>query len=204
MPAVAQAVFADSRASLPAPMGSADGVSMQATPGFARSTALGISFRPIVPTDDELVYQIYARTRTEELAPVPWSAAQKETFLRSQSHAQNVHYAKHYADAGFDIILAHGAPCGRLVVARTANEFRVIDIALLPAFRGRGFGAAILNDLFDQARGAGVCVTIHVEHSNPARRLYQRLGFQVLSDEGIYLQMQWSPVAMSTGLIDLQ
>lgn len=171
---------------------------------YARAAALGISFRPVTATDSELLYQIYAGTRTEELAPVPWTAAQKETFLRAQSHAQEVHYAKHYREATFDIILAGSTPCGRLYLNHGVNEIRIIDIALLPDFRGRGWGTALLRDVQHQASMADTCVTIHVEHLNPARRLYDRLGFQVVTDKGMYQLMKWAPMATLPPLVHLQ
>ena len=46
-----------------------------------------IAFRPITSEDTDFLYTVYAQTRTEELAPVPWTEAQKEAFLRSQFDA---------------------------------------------------------------------------------------------------------------------
>ena len=40
---------------------------------------------------------------------------------------------------------------------------------------------------------AGKPVRIHVERFNPARRLYDRLGFHQTADEGVYLQLEWRP-----------
>jgi ribosomal protein S18 acetylase RimI-like enzyme len=166
--------------------------------GFARAAALGVQFRPETADDRELAIRIYASTRTEELAPVPWSDLQKTQFLRSQALAQSEHYTKHYVGASFEMIELHGQPAGRLYVHRGMRETRIVDISLLPAFRGVQIGGAILRDLQDQATVAGVCLTIHVEHANPARRLYERLGFQYVNDGGVYLQMRWE----SGGAVD--
>jgi len=82
---------------------------------------------------------------------------------------------------------------GRLYVDRWADEIRIIDIALLPQYRGRGIGRAILESLLDEAasRDRGRVVRIHVEHMNPAMRLYVRLGFYEIEDKGIYKLMEW-------------
>ena len=48
-------------------------------------------------------------------------------------------------------------------------------------------------DLLDEAAGAGLPVNIHVERMNRALRLYRRLGFVEIEDQGVYLLMRWSP-----------
>ncbi len=42
-------------------------------------------------------------------------------------------------------------------------------------------------------RSTGTRVSIHVEHDNPARRLYDRLGFQHVDTNGVYHLMEWRP-----------
>ena len=61
----------------------------------------------------------------------------------------------------------------------------------MPDYRGGGRGAGLLRDLQDEACESGKALTIYVEKFNPARRLYDRLGFQEKGDEGIYLLMKW-------------
>jgi predicted GNAT family acetyltransferase len=68
-----------------------------------------------------------------------------------------------------------------------------MDIALLPDFRGAGLGTALLAGLFAEATAAGKTVTIHVEGFNPARRLYERLGFRQIGEHGVYHLMEWTP-----------
>ena len=67
-----------------------------------------------------------------------------------------------------------------------------MDIALLPAHRGQGIATCLLRDLQHQAAADDKSLTIHVESFNPARRLYQRLGFQVTEDKGVYQLMEWT------------
>jgi ribosomal protein S18 acetylase RimI-like enzyme len=136
---------------------------------------------------------VYASTRAEELAVVPWDDAQKEAFLRSQFEAQDAWYREHYADASFDVILVDGEPAGRLYVHRGDRETRIVDIALLPEHRGIGIGTTLLRDLLAEADAAGKRVTIHVERFNPALRLYERLGFSIAEDRGVYLFLERSP-----------
>jgi ribosomal protein S18 acetylase RimI-like enzyme len=124
---------------------------------------------------------------------VPWDDAQKDAFLRSQFDAQDAWYREHYAAASFDVILIDGEPAGRLYVLRRDAEIRVVDIALLPEHRGIGIGTTLLRDLLTEADAAGKSVTIHVERFNPALRLYERLGFSIAEDRGVYLFLERLP-----------
>lgn len=149
------------------------------------------SLRPIRPEDAEFLYRVYASTRAEELKVVPWTDAEKAAFLRMQFDAQHRYYQENYTSSVFDVLLVEEQPAGRLYVARWPEELRVIDVALLPEFRGRGVGTAVLGGLLAEAAGKGLPVRIHVERGNPARSLYERLGFQVIEDRGVYLFLEW-------------
>jgi ribosomal protein S18 acetylase RimI-like enzyme len=90
-------------------------------------------------------------------------------------------------------------PAGRFYVHRREREIRLMDIALLPEHRGRGIGSALLHDLFAEAAAAGKRVTVHVEEYNPARRLYERLGFKKIGEHGVYHLMEWRPPGDAAG-----
>ena len=124
---------------------------------------------------------------------MPWDDAQKEAFLRSQFEAQDAWYRESYAGATFDVIAVDDEPAGRLYLHRGESEIRIVDIALLPEHRGKGIGTALLSDLLSEADAAGKSVTIHVERLNPALRLYERLGFSVAEDKGVYLFLERPP-----------
>jgi len=160
--------------------------------GWTRAAAVGLHFRPVADSDLPFLYRVYASTRAEELAPLPWSEDQKAAFLTQQFNAQHVEYRRNHPDADWLVILRAGEAIGRLYVDRTAREYNVIDIALLPARRGAGLGGAIMRDLMDEAAAVRKPLTIYVEKFNPALRLYRRLGFQTIEDNGVYDLMRWS------------
>lgn len=126
---------------------------------------------------------------------VPWDDAKKEAFLRSQFEAQDAWWREHYAEASFDVVLVDGEPAGRLYVHRGDVEIRIVDIALLPEYRGDGIATRLLHELLDEADAAGRRLTIHVERMNPALRLYERLGFALGEDKGVYLFLERPPHA---------
>ena len=97
-------------------------------------------------------------------------------------------------DASFDVVLVDGEPVGRLYVHRGETEIRVVDIALLPEYRGSGIGKSLLRKLLAEADAATKSVTVHVERFNPALRLYERLGFHEIADHGVYLLLERRPL----------
>ena len=157
---------------------------------FANENNL-IVLRPVTPGDDSFLAGLYASTRWGELAVTSWSDDEKAAFCRQQFDAQTVHYREHYPGASLQVIEKAGAPVGRLYVARWEREIRIMDIALLPEFRGSGVGTRLLRELQEEARSTGKSLTIHVERFNPALRWYQRLGFKMTEDKGVYLLMEW-------------
>jgi ribosomal protein S18 acetylase RimI-like enzyme len=152
---------------------------------------LELTLRPIRPDDEPFLSRVYASTRTEELAPVPWSRAEKEAFLAAQFEAQHRYYHEHYPTEGFRVVTADGQAAGRLYVARWPAELRIVDISLLPEYRRRGIGGTLLRSLQEEARSRGVPLGIHVERFNPALGLYARLGFRTVADKGVYLFLEW-------------
>jgi ribosomal protein S18 acetylase RimI-like enzyme len=157
-----------------------------------RAAAAGLAFRPVVDADTPFLFRLYASTRADEVAPLPWSDADKAAFLDMQARAQHSHYSKHFADADWLLIESGGNPAGRLYLHRREREHHIVDISLLPEHRGMGHGTALLRDLLDEVANAGKPMNIHVEKFNPAMRLYLRLGFVKVEDQGVYDLMRWT------------
>jgi len=152
-----------------------------------------VALRPVRDGDEPFLLRVYAGTRAEELARVPWSVEQKAAFVAQQFAAQTAHYAQHYAGMRAELILLDGVPAGRLLVARWPDEIRIVDISILPELRGRGAGSVLLRELLDEATVAGKRVSIHVERENRALGLYERLGFRRVGEHGVYWRMEWNP-----------
>ena len=158
-----------------------------------------ITLRPVEDDDMEFLYRVYASTREEELAQVDWDDEKKAAFLRMQFAAQHAYYTENYRHRQFQVILHDGQPAGRLFIDWRPDEIRIMDIALLPAHRRQGIGSYLLRSILDEGRRRGLPVTIHVESFNPAKRLYQRLGFRQIAESDVYQLMKWSPPAGPEG-----
>ncbi len=169
----------------------------QPPPAFVLPAALlsqGFALRPETDADIPFLMQVYASTREEELAPVPWTEEQKQGFLAYQFQLQRHHYRTYFADTAFDVLEQNGVPAGRLYLQGRQTQLHIIDIALLPQWRRRGVGTAILQALQAAARPQNKGVGIMVEKFNPALNLYRRLGFTALADrDDVYLEMEWRP-----------
>jgi len=162
-------------------------------PPLRAAAALAISYRAFIDADLPFIAELYASTRREEVAVTGWPSEAQEAFLRQQHEAQHRHYSLHYADAEWLIVERDGEAIGRLYLRESAEGLHIVDISLVPQWRGQGIGGAILRDILALARERAMPLSIHVEKVNPARRLYARLGFAVVADRGLYDLMRAEP-----------
>jgi ribosomal protein S18 acetylase RimI-like enzyme len=73
------------------------------------------------------------------------------------------------------------------------EETPELSVAVLPAYQGRGIGTALLARLLEAAQACYGAVSLSVAEENPALRLYERLGFEVVGKSGTSLTMKkWS------------
>lgn len=157
-----------------------------------------MSVRPVCDDDLPWLRALYASTREEEMAQVPWSDADKRDFLAQQFDAQRRHYLQAYAEVDFLAVCEAGAPVGRLYLQRRPPAHLVVDISLFPGMRGRGLGSTLLRAAQAQAMADHCGMTLHVlQHNAGARRLYERLGFVAIEAAFPYVRMEWCPPPIS-------
>jgi ribosomal protein S18 acetylase RimI-like enzyme len=152
----------------------------------------GFSLRNANDGDIPSLRTVYADTRSEELAGVPWPLAMKQQFLDQQFNLQHQHYLKYYAEAEFLVIEHKNTVQGRYYLLRRAPEYLIVDISLLSARRGQGIGRALIESSQHEAETLGLGMQLQVlEHNVRARKLYERLGFIVTASADMYLHMRW-------------
>lgn len=164
--------------------------------GFVRDLLLTVMkphLRPSLPEDRDFLFRLYASTREQELRPFGWPAAQQEAFLRMQFNAQQQWYAATYSTAENQIIEKEHQPIGRMIVQREHGTWRLLDISLLPEHRGQGIGGGLIRALISESRESGAVLQLQVLNTNPAQRLYTRLGFIKTGEDQIYTQMELRP-----------
>jgi GNAT superfamily N-acetyltransferase len=157
------------------------------------AVAHDVRLRPYQPGDLLFLQALYATTRVREMALAPWPEQQKTAFLRQQLTAREAHYAAAHPHAANDIVVVGGRDAGRLMVDRTGGQVLVVDVALLPAFRSRGIGTALMMRVLADAAELGLPVRLHADPDGDARRLYLRLGFTSVSSDGVRELMELLP-----------
>ncbi len=159
-----------------------------------------VTLRPVVPEDEETLLEIYASTREEEMQQVnDWTPEQKEMFLRWQLEMQRRDYEARYPKADYQLILFEGVPAGRLWVARTPEQIRLLDIAVLPEFQNRKIGSYLLRNLIRESEETATPLRHMIYKLNTeARRFYERLGFRLIEDDRMYLLMERHPEKQKT------
>ena len=160
-----------------------------------------ISLRTINKTDNDALLRIYASTRLEELKlATNWSEELKQKFLEFQFNAQHNYYQEIYTGAHFWMIEKKGEPIGRLYLDENFENktVRIIDITLLPEWRGKGIGNQIIMDIIHFAAKRNQPVSIHVESFNPAMNLYKKMGFELIDiTNGVYHLLEWKNKEMA-------
>jgi ribosomal protein S18 acetylase RimI-like enzyme len=152
-----------------------------------------LGLRPATADDTPFLMGLFASTRADEVALLAYDSNLQETFIAMQYNAQTWQYNMSYPQAAHSLILWNDLPIGRLLVDKGLKEFTLVDIALLPEHRGSGIGTHLLQDLLREATDARTSVKLNVWHSNPAKRLYERMGFSTTQEDGVYCEMKWTP-----------
>ncbi len=147
--------------------------------------------RPETAEDDAFLRRLTIEGRWAEFAPLPLADAHKRMLLEQQYEARRHHYRTYYIGADFSVIELDGVAVGRLCLLRGARDHNLVDIALLPEHCGKGLGGALLDTIIAEAAQLGRSVSLRVEHTNPARRLYESKGFRETERSEIDAVMEW-------------
>ncbi len=147
--------------------------------------------------DQDFLWRLYVSTRVDELSAFGWPPEQQEMFLRMQYRARCGGYEATYPHAEYTILLEDGLAAGGMIVSRSSAEVRLVDISILPEYRNRGYGAHQVSNLVREAAALGLPLRLSVRRENPARRLYERLGFVSIGQDAMYIEMERPPTGDS-------
>jgi ribosomal protein S18 acetylase RimI-like enzyme len=154
------------------------------------------SMRPAGSDHAKFCKELYVATRVNEVLSWGFLRAQAEAFLGAQAATRERAYAIQFPGAEDRILLADGQPAGRLLFHETDGVCRIVDIAVLPTLRNQGLGRWAIAQIIERAEKAQRIVSLNVERGNPARRLYERLGFRLsapVDDSEPYVAMHRLP-----------
>jgi len=146
----------------------------------------------LTPADDAVLYPLFAAVRGEELGTDAWDPSVSGLVLRQQFDARRRGYLAEHRDAREYLITVDGVAAGWGMLDRTAPAWRLIDIAVVKAWRGRGVATGVIRRWQREAAAAGCRVTLSVLYgNNAAQALYERLGFRVVAETATHLEMEW-------------
>ncbi len=147
--------------------------------------------RPAVAEDEAFIRALITRTVSDELLADAWPEAMRGPLLEMQYRARMAGTRASFPEAEQEIILAGGEAAGWLVTARGEAGITLVDIAVIPQRRGKGLATAAIRELLAESERSGKRVDLHVTLTNPAIRLYERLGFRKTASDEIRQQMVW-------------
>ncbi len=150
------------------------------------TTTFAFALRPALPADTDFQHHLYASTR-DDLRPLGPEVF--DGLVGMHFRAQSMSIRLDHPRAECTIVMVQDAPVGRLIIDASGNHIEVIDVALLPEYRNCGLGTSVLQNVLAQADRVGRAIRLHVEKQSPAVRLYERLGFVICGDVGMYFAM---------------
>ncbi len=159
-----------------------------------------VKLRNARPEDELFLAALYFATRRAEVGAWGWPAQQQEWFLRMQFEAQQRSYRTSFPHALNRIVICEDLPIGRLLVDYEVSQVRLIDIAMIEERRNLGIGTQLLRALLEDCQARGCPLLLQTVQGNPARRLYERMGFELSGADAMYVQMQWKPLPQTEEL----
>ena len=147
----------------------------------------GLALRPALRDDEERLFALH-REAMREYVDTTWGW---------DEGWQRAYFAETYAPARNALIVRDGAASasggelvGRICLTRRWRRVFLRDIEIVAPERNRGLGTAILAAVLELARARHGFVELLVLKCNPAQRLYTRLGFAIVGDDGARFTMR--------------
>lgn len=146
-----------------------------------------VTVRPATTADDPFLHELFVAVRGPMFVGLP--AEVSGPLLRQQHDAQRRGHAASHPGAEHHVVEVDGRPVGRWSIDRRADAIILVDVAIHPDRQGRGIGALLIERLVAESEKAGLPLRLIVAADNPARRLYERLGFRAQHSGTAYVLM---------------
>jgi ribosomal protein S18 acetylase RimI-like enzyme len=142
------------------------------------------SLRPVSDADSLWLWSLKRATM---------KAYVEQTWGRWDDTEQAERFRQGFRPADVSIIVLDGHDAGLLHVERSPGEINLVNIQVAPEFQNRGLGTEVMHALLAEARREKLPLRLQVLRVNPARRLYERIGFAVAGETDTHYQMRWTP-----------
>jgi GNAT superfamily N-acetyltransferase len=144
------------------------------------------------PEDEALRFELFAAEKALEFERIGLTEDQYRSLLEMQYRGRGWSYAAQHSELEEWILCTQaGSGVGRYLLEETVKGIRVLDLAVLPQWRGRGIATEVLQMLAQRCCALGVALSLRVVKDNPAVQLYARLGLRVIAEDAISYEMIW-------------
>jgi GNAT superfamily N-acetyltransferase len=133
------------------------------------------TLRPAHPADVEPIAELRAVVMRPDL----------ERLGRFDEHRVRQRFRDAFVPAHTSVIEAEGRFAGCVALRPAEDAHRLEHFYLDPALQGRGLGSAVLRTLLARTEADGRPVRLNVLQGSAARRLYERHGFVVESEDPV-------------------
>lgn len=152
---------------------------MQRSREWGARGEMEISFRPVTADDFDFLWHLHNAAFRKYI---------EETWGWNEDW-QRKHFSETFDPGVGRIVMVDGNDAGYIWVSEGEDEIFLASIRILPEYQGRGVGTRLIRDLIESDK----TVRLDVLKVNPARELYERLGFSISSDLGTHFEMIRKP-----------
>ena len=142
---------------------------------------MDIEFRNVTDNDFDWLYNLRSQTMTKYI-----SDSGDNFDLETQSNRIMKEYES------IKIVRSDNQDIGMFKVKRNSDKWEIIQIQLLPDYQHMGIGTKLIQELQMEASQQGVAIFLSVLKVNPAKRLYERLGFEAIQEKEKSYTMRYS------------
>jgi ribosomal protein S18 acetylase RimI-like enzyme len=142
-----------------------------------------IALRSTAPEDREFLWSLHRETM-QDYVDKTWGW---------DGNRQRERFDDKFDPELLQIIEYDRQPIGYISVRRPGAEIFLAAIEIALAFQNRGIGTQLISNLLNEADGLRIPVKLLVLKVNPARRLYERLGFQCIGETTTHFVMEREP-----------
>lgn len=151
----------------------------------------GLSLAKVAPDDKAFLLQLYASSRAADMSMYSLSEAEKNAHIENQFKAQQHFFQREFPKAKFLIIRKGVSKIGRLYLDKLKKEIRLIDLRLMPSYRGLGIEQTLIQALISDGQYWKLDVTVQLEKNNSVIELYEQLGFKKEGYQGDFHFLRW-------------
>jgi ribosomal protein S18 acetylase RimI-like enzyme len=148
---------------------------------------MNITLRPGKQSDYDFLWWLHGATMRAYVEAIwGWDEA-----------AQRRLFQERFDPARVQILERDGEAVGYISVERNEEYSFLSAIEIAPQVQNRGIGSSLIRDLQAEAARRRISLRLRVLQGNPARRLYERLGFVATGETETHITMSWQPQIMA-------